>query len=72
MTNVEIKRGIRVLSGYDGRFHLSGNKFQFDLKAMRLAIPHPERPGDMILFCPEDVSVLFHPEFMSQEQVNPE
>lgn len=61
-----IPRGVQVLPAAHGHRYMAGDRFTFNLGALRLAIPHPDRPGQVILFGPEDVTVLFHPEFLPE------
>lgn len=61
---MNVPRGVQVLLRGQGRFYLDGERSMFRMGGMRFAIPHPDRPDKIILFGPEDVIVLFHPEFM--------
>jgi hypothetical protein len=60
---MHVQRGVHVLPCDQGRFYLNGERFTFHVGGMRFAIPHPDHPDKMILFGPENVTVLFRPEF---------
>ena len=67
---MSVPRGVSVVPD-SGRRFVSGDDLMLRLKGMRLAIPHPDKPGQIILFTPEDVTVLFHPDFWSQAEESP-
>ncbi len=65
------QRGVQVLPLDYSRCYTVGDRFQFCLGGMRFAIPHPDQPGRTIIFGPEDVTVLFHPEFQPDAALTP-
>ena len=68
---MKVPRGIQTVSSDHSRWFMSGGQFGMPLASMRLSIPHPDKPGQLILFGPEDMTILLHPDFLSETTAPP-